>query len=689
MAAIMSTSMAFAQAPSPAPPSSDPGKAVALLDFFVFAATDPLHGRELWSYHCPDGPVQLVKDIVPGPEGSDPKDFLNASGGVAFFSARTPEHGRELWQIDFEDLKLRARLAKDIQPGPASSEPLPLGTISHLLVLYAGSVQHGQELWLAGNNFGEVTLLKDILPGPAGSRPMGSSSAPAGLRLLLYAIDGSDQGITLWSTDGTPPGSLRLADVDDYSYGPTGVAEGYFLGQNHPTHGTELWYAPDATSPPDVIKDINPGIDPSNPEQITAWNGKALFRAFTPAEGKELYLSDGTAQGTQLLKDINPGPASSEPGRFTPVSGEVYFIADDGTHGQELWRTAGTPETTALVFDVRPGPEGSGIFSITSHEYGIAFSADDGQHGEELWGSFLDGSTRLLADIYTGPGHSGPHEMQAGRTHLIFGATHPEYGRELWRLDPATGEVTLAGDINTVPAPNPSSSPREITPFKNIAFMAAYDTIFGEELWCIRAPGDAGFVRDIYPGTASSGIAEITAGDDGVWFRAEDGEHGSELWFSDGTEGGTHMVLDIAGGGSATPAGLFYSAGCLYFSATSPGTGNEPYRLCADGPPAILADIAPGKASSDPADFTEVGGIVYFVADDQQHGRELWHVLISGEVRLVLDITASPKLGSMPEHLRKTGLGLLYSSDSHHRGREPWLLKSGENTPRLVTDIRR
>ncbi len=52
-------------------------------------------------------------------------------------------------------------------------------------------------------------------------------------------------------------------------------------------------------------------------------------------------------------------------------------------------------------------------------------------------------------------------------------------------------------------------------------------------------------VKDIWPGSSSSEPDILTNLNGPIFFQANDGVHGWELWKSDGTEAGTQMVKDI------------------------------------------------------------------------------------------------------------------------------------------------
>ncbi len=64
----------------------------------------------------------------------------------------------------------------------------------------------------------------------------------------------------------------------------------------------------------------------------------------------------------------------------------------------------------------------------------------------------------------------------------------------------------------------------------------------------IYVPSAAELVKDIRPGLSSSGITGLTVVGKTLYFQANDGTNGPELWKSDGTSAGTIMVKNIRSG---------------------------------------------------------------------------------------------------------------------------------------------
>ncbi|MGH7201212.1 MAG: ELWxxDGT repeat protein, partial [Planctomycetaceae bacterium] len=95
-------------------------------------------------------------------------------------------------------------------------------------------------------------------------------------------------------------------------------------------------------------------------------------------------------------------------------------------------------------------------------------------------------------------------------------------------------------------------------------------------------------VADIRPGSNGSSPSEITNVNGTLFFRADDGTNGRELWKSDGTTAGTVLVADInPGSGDALLGSLANVDGNLWFTADDPAAGREPFLLSLTTPNGI------------------------------------------------------------------------------------------------------
>ncbi len=125
-----------------------------------------------------------------------------------------------------------------------------------------------------------------------------------------------------------------------------------------------------------------------------------------------------------------------------------------------------------------------------------------------------------------------------------------------------------------------------------------------------------GFMAHDWLGTASAagdGPPPPPHGEPVLYFSADDGTSGRELWATDGTS--VFPIADVApGAAGSNPEHITPFAGGVFFTADNGVTGREAYIH--DGTSVIaLGDLNPGAADSNPGKAVAVNGTLYFAAD--------------------------------------------------------------------------
>lgn len=458
----------------------------------------------------------------------------------------------------------------------------------------------GCEPWVTDGTADGTRMIKNI-------NPLGDSN-PSHYTLfkgqLFFTADDGEHGVELWKTDGSQAGTVMVRNIgleQDLSPLPppqpvssnprelTVFGNALFFVANDIDYlgfgrGIELWKTDGSEAGTIMVRNIaienpdNPDTEPdlavdSSPQELTVFNGMLCFSAtdglFGPEHyGRELWRSDGTESGTVVVKDIGQGIGryDGNPQKYTIFEDTLYFFADDGSQGYEPWESDGTGPGTFLVANI--GDDVSGPFPPTAERLTfwtsmngrLYFTADDGSTGLEPW-STGGGVTTRLADI-----NPVGDSVVAGRddlfrvynNRLFFFANDGLHGFEPWLTDGFLPGTLLLKDIYPSPlnAPTSADDLTMITEYQGKLYFTANDGLTGRELW-VSDGTELGTVlfREIGPGYESGysdafGPAML---DGALFFSAFDGRltggHGIEMWRTLGTAAETQLVEDLNPGG--------------------------------------------------------------------------------------------------------------------------------------------
>lgn len=457
----------------------------------------------------------------------------------------------------------------------------------------------------------------------------------------------------------------------------------------------------------------------------------------------------GMAQPALTTSDIAPDTnPNSDPDELVPAGDFVYFVANDGIHGRELWRTDGTPDGTILASDIWEGPESSNPADLCAVGDAVFFLADSPGPSKlaALWVSHgtpdttvpveSDDSAVSIDRYFSHHGTLGPNARfyfagPAVTPHALWVWTCSAAGDNAYSfpLPPEPSGPIRLSDIlqtedrvfvwgcyyawqeNTFPREmfwvwrSENEPPRSIDLGHTIinTFLGSINghALFrardikgaqGFELWISDGTEEGThLLKDIFPGV-EHGMpepVEHAVFHDTLFFRGNDGQSGAELWISDGTETGTRLVKDINPGTESSEPGIFAATDShVYFQASNGVTGEELW--VSDGSnegTQIVLDIEPGSGGSKPYAIQAAGDRVYFTAEDTQHGGELW--VSDGTAtgtKLVRDIVRG-RDGSWPRHKAAIGGKLVFSANDGVHGTELWITDGTAEGTMLLKDI--
>ncbi len=647
--------------------SSNPAKFCVNGSNIYFTAFTSTYGTEPWISDGTATGTHLLADMNTGTSGVTITDF-RPLGANTLIAALFGPVSHEWYVTNGTSVTL----VKDINPNAYYSGLS--GQIGYELAgyIYFGAndaTGQGSELWRTDGTLAGTTMVKDIWPGGGNGYPYGFSKNTLNGFMYFAANNGTD-GVEVWKTDGTAAGTTQVKNIsygnaDSYPENFSLLGTQFIFSANNDSlsgSNAELWKTDGTALGTSQVKNIYPDTVTTADGfsgGIGVNNNTLFFSATQGSSGSELYISNGITAGTQLLKDINPGTNSSDPEFFTTVGLITFFRADDGTNGPELWKTDGTAAGTVLVKDIYSG-SGGDVSNLKVLGNMIYFSADDGVNGYELWRS--DGTTAgttMVMDINP-TGGSYPYPTAVAGSFLYFTADNGTNGAELWKTDGVTTSMVM--DINvgsgsgypnavgnsvlggfmyftaddgtstkiwktngtTTTSLGLEAGDPDFAVLGNNIYFAAVDAANGTELWSSDGTTTA-LVKDIETGSNNSDPHGFTVSGNAVYFIALTSAAGRELWKTDGTAGGTVLIKDIRAGSGSSSLDYFTALnGRLYFVADDNINGLELWQSDGTTAGTVMLEINPGADASNPYDFAVMNGSLYFGAYTTLNGYELW-----------------------------------------------------------------
>lgn len=484
----------------------------------------------------------------------------------------------------------------------------------------------GKELWRTDGTPEGTISLGDILKGSSQGFGGYASMACSNDKTLFFQGNDGTHGWELWTSDGTPSGTKMVKDVTKgsnehwLSYTPLGFIDNtYFFFADHDYDGViELWKSNGTEGSTAMVLGF-PSF--SNASHWVTSDTHHYFLVVNPDTQKnEIWATNGTGLNTvRLLEDYGYGSKAS-------VGDQIMFdLANslDNTHA--LWKSDGTVSGTQEVMDF--GPQPIQMFS----RYNDRLIFDLTNISNETWISdgtpagtkFLVSGTAFATFVIDNELYAAGHDFLTGN-HQIF------------KTDGDNVEIlnTVAGNPGTL------STLNTLAYISNGFVLQHGDESTGRELGFFSLTDNYfSLLKEINPGPSSSVPRAWAMFNDRVFFLADDGEHGTEIWSTDGTLEGTSLLKDIV----TETASAFRSA---YFSTKEMFVSHDRIYM------SVVGNESTGIYTSDGTEsgtqlLTEIHpfsfGVVGKVGDDVVflEGQTFYKIdAVTNEVSLLKDIGA-------------------------------------------------
>ncbi|KAA0154626.1 hypothetical protein FNF28_06802 [Cafeteria roenbergensis] len=507
------------------------------------------------------------------------------------------------------------------------------------------------------------TLLADINKVQANPTDIRDMTV-LGDKLYLSGSTSPDVGIELVSliADGKYELAASIADGDRSSYAKALCAFNnklYFFAGDATTNHYLRVYDPATKETRHLPKAYAPTY--FDMSESVEYDGEMFFGGNGPSNLHQNLWAMNSSEDRRVVYDFPESTATKggAPHRFTVAQGQLYFLAqvsEDTTKLYSFNRTHGVRQVAAPDFD-----SPSTLAALAGKVY---FSASDQQSDRELW--VYDGVNAPYRALDINPhASSSPRVLGEFEGKLYLEAAESGNARRLFVFN-----GTHLDAIADVDAERHGSDPDHFTVFQGEPFLT-FTQGDSAELFKLSRSGAIVSLPAMDPATDSAEVSNLVVHDGQVFFAADDGVHGSELWKYNSSDGASMQSrirdkLYFAGnfptrgsevgsyskseeikwetdiavlGDDAEPSDLCSFGSRLFFAAGNDGSNVELWVLEDGGKFYCARDVRPGWGSSSPKFLTVANNTMYFLASNARDNVALYSYSEDDEMNSVLELS--------------------------------------------------
>lgn len=439
-------------------------------DTYYFTAFDAANGFELWKSNGTSVGTTLVKNINKGSASSDPSQFVALNNEV-YFSADDVKYGREIWKTD--GTPANTNLVMDYNAG--------INPNVNYYSIIKGMVPYN-DIIIAYIGYQLVKFNQTMPPTAYFSQNLIDGKDPEFInfdnRVFYKGYDSGNGGYELFATDGNT------------AY---------------------------------KVKDLSTSWDGGDPSNFFVWNGVLYFAT---DQNTRIWKSDGTEGGTVLVKQLPTGSVQS---KFYAVNGLLFFVSRNANYETKLWKTDGTESGTVLVKDFNTGYGGDGVGNLVVFNNMLFFNAYDGASSHLYKTDGSSANTQIIGSINS---YNVPVVFKNKLFYLSADNTwSPVY---LWSTDGISAPVKVK---KLADAMHDASGKLLKNIDDNVLVFDIVPNYSRHELWA--SDGTAAgtkmvkLIRDKQYNDYYVRIKEYLYNNHKLYFAADDGIHGRELWIWD------------------------------------------------------------------------------------------------------------------------------------------------------------